>query len=99
MIAKTACVFPSILLAGLLGLVEGAQAQSPFFQAVTNLNLVAYWPLQETTAPPGADVEPNLGSLGSVANAYYSSTNVLKGFAGAIIGDSDSAVAFQSRSE
>ena len=69
-----------------------ALAQSPFFQAVTNLNPVAYWPLQETIQPPAADVEANLGSLGAVANAYYSSTNVIKGATGINSGDNDPAV-------
>lgn len=96
MITKILRGFPSILLAIFFGLVAAAQAQSPFFQAVTNLNPVAYWPLQETAASPTPDVEANLGSLGPVANAYYSSTNVLKGFSGAISGDSDPAVAFLS---
>lgn len=69
-----------------------AVAQSPFFQAVTNLNPIAYWPLQETTQPPAADVETNLGSLGAVGNAYYSSTNVVKGVTGINSGDSDPAI-------
>ena len=73
-----------------------ATAQSPFFQAVTNLNPIAYWPLQETVQPPAADVEPNLGSLGAVANAYYSSTNVVKGVTGINSGDNDPAVNLQS---
>jgi len=69
-----------------------ARAQSAYFQAVTNLNPIAYWPLQETVTPPMADVEVNLGSLGAVANAYYSSTNVTKGVSGIPSGDSDPAV-------
>ena len=90
---------PTCLMSGLLLLLVGmaAQAQpSAFFQAVTNLNPVAYWPLQETVLPPVADVETNLGSLGAVANAYYSSTNVVKGFPGINSGDSDLAVSCQS---
>jgi hypothetical protein len=59
-----------------------------------NLNPVAYWPLQETAQPPMADVETNLGSLGSAANAYYASTNAAKGVPGAITGDNDAAVNF-----
>lgn len=73
-----------------------ARAQSPFFQAVTNLNPVAYWPLQETIQPPSADVEANLGSLGAVGNAYYVSTNVVKGVQGISSGDGDPAVNFQN---
>src|ERR1039458_10036079 len=67
-------------------------AQSAFFTAVTNLNPVAYWPLQETVSPPVAYVETDLGSLGAVANAYYSSTNVARGASGIPSGDSDPAV-------
>jgi hypothetical protein len=49
-----------------------AQAQSgPYFQAVTNLNPVAYWPLHETNAPPPADVATNYGTLGAAGNAFY----------------------------
>ena len=55
-----------------------AQIVTNFFQAVTNLSPAAYWPLQETTQPPLADVETNLGSFGNIANAIYSSTNAVK---------------------
>src|SRR3974390_497765 len=70
------------IVAGLLLLTAWpAQAQysSPYYQAVTNLNPIAYLPLQETTQPPANDIETNLGSLGPVANAVYSSTHVTKG--------------------
>ena len=94
---------PALLKSLLLPLMTAAilpglpvRAQSPFFQAVTNLNPVAYWPLQETIQPPAADVEANLGSLGAVANAYYSSTNAAKGVTGIGSGDNDPAVSFQS---
>src|SRR5665213_3477784 len=81
----------------LLLVATAAKAQpSAYFQAVTNLNPVAYWPLQETAQPPIADVETNLGSLGAVANAYYSSTNVVKGVTGISSGDSDPALSFQN---
>lgn len=73
-----------------------AQAQSPYYQAVTNLGPVAYWPLQETVQPPANDIETNLGSLGAVANAVYSSTNAVKGFTPAATADGDTAVSFQS---
>src|SRR5215469_2099064 len=57
-------------------IIPAARAQSAFSNAVMSLNPVAYWPLQETVQPPAAHVEVNLGSLGAVANAYYSSTNI-----------------------
>jgi hypothetical protein len=75
---------------------QTAYSQSAYFQAVTNLHPAAYWPLQETALPPAADVEPNLGSLGAVANAFYSSTNLIKGMTGIPSGDSDPAVGFIS---
>jgi hypothetical protein len=70
--------------------------QSAFFQAVTNLNPVAYWPLQETAQPPAADVETNYGTLGPAANAYYSSTNLVRGLPGVIVSDADPSVNFRS---
>src|SRR5260370_15338234 len=74
-----------------------AQAQSAYFQAVTNLNPVAYWPLQETTQPPAADVETNRGSLGPLANAYISSAMCLKGATGVIVSEpGDSSIFIQA---
>jgi len=63
-------------------------SQSLYSNAVMNLNPVTYWPLQETTPPPNYDVETNYGSLGSIANAYYASTNALHNQAAAMAGDS-----------
>src|SRR5580698_4434762 len=76
------------------------QAQSSYSNAVMSLNPVAYWPLQETTQPPSAYVETNLGSLGPIANAYYGSdsTNVLTGFPGATA-DGDYAVEFAGNAQ
>ena len=85
-----------LLATGLVALAAvRLQGQSAYFQAVTNLNPAAYWPLQETTAPALADVETNLGSLGMVANAYYASTNVGRGAYG-VTGDQDACASFQS---
>lgn len=69
------------------------RAQSAYFQAITNLNPVAYWPLQETAQPATADVETNLGSLGDVGDAFYESTSVQRGFGSAIVSDPDPAIA------
>ena len=74
--------------------VVGTYAQSPYFQAITNLNPVAYWPLQETTQPPRYDVETNLGSLGAIANICYASTNAAHAMLGAIAGEADTSVNF-----
>ncbi|MGH7951811.1 MAG: LamG-like jellyroll fold domain-containing protein, partial [Limisphaerales bacterium] len=69
----------------------GTQAQSAYFQAMTNLNPIVYFPLQETTQPPIGDVETNLGSLGPVGDAVYSSINASKSGGGATA-DGDTAV-------
>jgi len=72
-----------------------AYSQSPYFQAVTNLNPVLYLPLQETAQPPAIDVETNLGTLGSPANAIYPSVWATKGFTPAATADGDTAVLCQ----
>ena len=59
-----------------LALIAGpvAQAQSAYFQAVTNLSPVAYWPLNETTQPPnGQYIATNSGTAGAAGNGYYGS--------------------------
>src|SRR5215813_11113887 len=84
------------LTALIYGFGDLAFGQSAFFQAVTNLSPAAYWPLQETAQPPTADVETNIGTLGAVGNAYYSSTNFVRGIPGAIISDADPSVNFRA---
>src|SRR5579872_3939443 len=83
----------------LASLTWSAYSQSPYFQAVTNLNPILYLPLQETNLPPVGDVETNYGWLGPVADAVYGSTagRLLKQSGGAT-SDGDSAVAFGSAS-
>ena len=69
-----------------------AHAQSgPFFQAVTNLHPIAYWPLHEAVAPPPADVATNLGTLGAAGNAPYPTSGVIRQQPGALT-DGDTAV-------
>ncbi len=64
-------------VAASLALAAGTavEAQSAYFQAVTNLNPVGYWPLNETAQPPQpfaqSLVASNAGSLGAVGNGYY----------------------------
>ncbi len=53
-----------------------ARGQSAFSNAVMSLNPVAYWPLQETAQPPAANIEANNGSLGPIANMYYSTNSL-----------------------
>src|ERR1700722_2544411 len=76
-----------------------AQAQSPYFQAVTNLNPVGYWPMHEVEAPAPGDIETNYGSAGRLANGYYGDwvapVSIIHDFSpGAIAGDSDPCVGF-----
>lgn len=78
-----------------------------YSNAVQALNPVAYWPLQETTAPSGGlYIATNSGTAGAAGNGYYETwwqTNGNPGqltnassivhIAGAIAGDSDTAMA------
>src|SRR5215469_9467684 len=71
--------FASVLLIG----SSSAFAQSAYFEAMTNLNPLLYFPLQETNPPPIGDVETNYGSLGPSGNAVYSGAAVTKAQSGA----------------
>jgi hypothetical protein len=98
----------SYLMLGALALFVGleAQAQSTYSNAVAALSPVAYWPLNETTAPSGGlYVATNSGTLGAAGNGYYEtwwqtngvsnalvSSNSIVHIAGAIAGDSDTAL-------
>ena len=83
-----------------------AQAQS-YSNAVMALNPAAYWPMTETTAPSsdGQYIATNSGSLGAAGNGYYetwwqtngvsntlTNMNSIVHIAGAIAGDSDTAM-------
>ncbi|HZM05718.1 MAG TPA: DUF2341 domain-containing protein [Candidatus Saccharimonadales bacterium] len=60
-----------------MALLAGQVHSSPsaYFQAVTNLNPAAYWPLNETAQPPApfanSMIATNSGSAGTSANGYY----------------------------
>jgi len=98
----------SYLVMGAFALIAGtmAQAQSTYSNAVAALGPVAYWPLNETTAPSGGlYVATNSGALGAAGNGYYEtwwqtngvsnaliSSNSIVHIAGAIAGDSDTAL-------
>lgn len=82
----------SALLFILATALTHAQPVSPYYAAVTNLNPIAYWPLQET-APTLADIETNYGSLGAIANATYACTDVVHSVTG-ITGDGDGCADF-----
>lgn len=65
-----------------------------YFRAVTNLNPIGYWPLNETNVPPAAKPPAiNQGSLGTLDNGTYSD-GAFPGATGAIAGDNDLAAVF-----
>src|SRR5215471_19987731 len=89
----------------LLASVATGRAQSSYFQAVTNLHPVGYWPMHEVEAPVPGSVETNLGTLGVLGTGYYTdwltnnnsaTTRIIHGFPGALANDSDPAVFFAS---
>ena len=86
--AKSLKVYTLALAAALLSAATG-HAQSAYSNLVMSLNPLAYWPLQEKVQPPRYDTETNLGTLGSIANAYYYSSQAVATNIGAIIGDPD----------
>ncbi|MGH7952881.1 MAG: LamG-like jellyroll fold domain-containing protein, partial [Limisphaerales bacterium] len=75
-------------------------AQSAYFNAITNLNPVGYWPMHEVAAPAPGNIETNYGTLGLLGAGYYpdwgsASVSFMRGVPGAITGDSsDTAVNF-----
>ncbi len=97
------CIIHALILSGFLAtntLIHAQPASQPaYFQAITNLNPVGYWPMHEIeTAAPG-DTETNYGTLGLLGTGYYSdweggaaNSRIHHGFPGAIA--SDSAVYF-----
>jgi prepilin-type processing-associated H-X9-DG protein len=94
---KLVKAFVSVLLALAAGIA--AQAQSTYFNAITNLNAAGYWPMHEVAAPAPGDIETNYGSLGPLANGYYPDYQVNVGaftrqMQGALANDSDPAVYF-----
>ncbi|HEV2436633.1 MAG TPA: LamG-like jellyroll fold domain-containing protein [Verrucomicrobiae bacterium] len=48
-----------------------ARGDNSYSNAVMSLSPVAYWPLNETAAPPPAYVAVNSGTLGAQADGYY----------------------------
>ena len=74
-----------------------AQLTTAYATDLLQFHPVGYWPLQETNQPAPVSMETNYGTLGKLGNAYYAATNssnVVFEEAGAIAGDSDTAVAF-----
>ena len=61
----------SLMAASLVLLGTAAVRAQSFFQTVTNLQPVGYWPMHEVEAAAQGDIETNYGSLGALANGYY----------------------------
>jgi Concanavalin A-like lectin/glucanases superfamily/Bacterial lectin len=82
-------------LAAALTWLAAPPAHADYSNTVMSLGPVGYWPLNETTAPPGAATAtaPNSGTLGALEDATFQGENVY-GYPGAIAGSSDSAVSF-----
>jgi hypothetical protein len=89
---------PISLTLGFLLVTTIARAQSAYFQAVTNLNPVGYWPMHETESAAPGPIETNWGTLGAVANAYFGNWQTKGGITnnipGALASDPDTAESF-----
>ncbi len=92
-----------LTIAGLLFADGVGRAQSPYFNAVTNLNPAGYWPMHEVEQPVRGSTETNYGSLANLATGYYSdwetnntaTTRITHQYVpGAIANDSDQATFF-----
>jgi hypothetical protein len=74
-----------------------SQLTNPYATNLLASNPVGYWPLQETNPPAPANIETNYGTLGTLGNAFYAATNATNvhfAQAGALAGDSDTAIGF-----
>jgi autotransporter-associated beta strand protein len=86
-------------LVSVIAVPRPAAPTSAYAAAIRARQPAGYWPLQETNAPGSTAMETNLGSLGSLGNAYYidtTSAGVTLDVPGAIAGDPDTAAAFSS---
>lgn len=95
-------IVTSLVMALVMLSATSSHAQSPYFQAATNLNPVGYWPMHDVEAPSIGDIETNYGTAGPLANGYYGDwfapapiATLTHNFTpGAIFGDSDPCVNF-----
>jgi hypothetical protein len=86
-------IVPTLCSLLALALATAVQAQS-FFNAVTNLHPVGYWPLNETTAPPASKPAAiNAGTLGAADNGTYTD-GAIPGVAGSLAGDAEGGCLF-----
>jgi hypothetical protein len=78
-----------------------ADASTSYFNTVTNLNPVGYWPMHEVEAAAPGDIETNYGSLGPLGTGFYpdwiaGGKAIQHQVPGALANDSDTAVHFGS---
>jgi hypothetical protein len=71
-----------VCTASILLSVTVGHSQSAYYQAITNLNPAAYWPLQETIQPPANHVEVNLARSEPRATRFIPASTPFKWFPG-----------------
>src|SRR5204862_5138324 len=82
------------LFAGGLLLLSAFSLRADYQSTVLTQGPVAYWRLNETVAPPVPPILAlNAGSVGAAGNGTYTN-GVIRGVAGAIAGDANTAVRF-----
>lgn len=70
--------------------------------AILGMHPIAYWPMHEVEAASPGDIETNYGTLGLLGTGYYpdwvakNTGCMARGFPGAIAGDPDTAVFFNT---
>jgi hypothetical protein len=76
--------------------VGGWHAHADYSNTVMSFSPAGYWPLNETSSTPQAEVATNLGSLGALGNAYYlgSSNNAVNHTIPGALTDGDQAAMF-----
>jgi hypothetical protein len=94
-------------LATLMLLIPAAvvTAQPAYFQTMTGLHPVGYWPMHENEATLHGDIETNYGTLGTLGTGFYgdwetlNNTPIVHGQAGCIANDaSETSVHFTQQS-
>ena len=82
----------------LLAMLAGWEARADYSSTILSFNPAGYWPLNETSPTPQAEVATNLGSLGALANAYYlgASNNAVNHTIAGALTDGDQAAMFVS---
>ena len=93
-------VFAAAAVTVLLAVGIARAQQSAYFNAITNLNPVGYWPMHEVETPAQGDIETNYGTEGLLGTGYYpdwagANGNIIQRQApGALVGDPDTSVFF-----